>query len=491
MPYTTLFSESARASFGLEDLSRAIILFDEAHNITEAVSSQTTVTLTIHSLAAASSLLIAYMNNLKNKLSSSSTYHLGNLNQLIQNILKYFRKVAAENKGGLLQIHEVLDKSRCLEYDLTALRNFIETANVGRKLAGWRERSKTANSEKESFVNIETIFEFFSCLLRAYKFDSNINMVIDTTTPDNTTITYLPLDISPTFEEIVNSALAVLFTGGTMKPKGQLESILASTAKKLTMKDFPSVIPQRNILTIIVPRLSSTDILFNHANHSNLSTCLTSLTNLLLAVEGTVQGGILVFFTSYANLKEFKGVATKRLKSEFGREVFFDGEDEVFERYGLAVRKSGKAALFSVMGGRLSEGINFKDDLARLVVVVGLPYPNQHSPELKLKMHYFDSKASTTSTAQLDKSTTPNFTISGSDYYTSLCMKVINQTVGRSVRHKNDYATIILFDKRFKNDNTLQGMPQWVVGNRLVLEKEQDIADRIADFTKQMRSSSN
>jgi chromosome transmission fidelity protein 1 len=46
--------------------------------------------------------------------------------------------------------------------------------------------------------------------------------------------------------------------------------------------------------------------------------------------------------------------------------------------------------LLSVVGGKLSEGINFSDGLARCVVVVGMPYSHPNDPEIVSRMAFLD-----------------------------------------------------------------------------------------------------
>lgn len=142
------------------------------------------------------------------------------------------------------------------------------------------------------------------------------------------------------------------------------------------------------------------------------------------------------------------------------------------------------AILFCVVGGKMSEGINFSDDLARCVVIAGLPYPNPSDPELKERMAYLDRKkqtgmqtigvgpgrhqalpASSSSTASASSSSSSSAS-SGRDWYENTTMRAVNQAIGRSIRHGGDWASILLLDSRYCTPRVKSKLPGWI-GDRV------------------------
>ena len=84
----------------------------------------------------------------------------------------------------------------------------------------------------------------------------------------------------------------------------------------------------------------------------------------------------------------------------------------------------------AVVGAKLSEGLNLTDELARAVVIIGLPYPNLASTELKERLkfvselgkhHKIRGNCGVLSTRD-----------AGSEFYENLCMRAVNQSIGKS-----------------------------------------------------------
>lgn len=74
----------------------------------------------------------------------------------------------------------------------------------------------------------------------------------------------------------------------------------------------------------------------------------------------------------------------------------------------------------AVVGAKLSEGLNFSDNLARAVVMVGLPYPNASSPELKERLKYVSNLSK-------QKGETKD---AGKELYENMCLNAVNQSIG-------------------------------------------------------------
>lgn len=119
--------------------------------------------------------------------------------------------------------------------------------------------------------------------------------------------------------------------------------------------------------------------------------------NTIIKLATHIPSGIVCFFTSYKTLDSIleswkKAGILKKMEELKSLHVEKSSRpvDEMLRDYSDGA-KTG-AILFAVVGGKLSEGINFSDHLGRAVVMIGLPFPNRNSVELKEKMKYLDSQ---------------------------------------------------------------------------------------------------
>ena len=61
-----------------------------------------------------------------------------------------------------------------------------------------------------------------------------------------------------------------------------------------------------------------------------------------------------------------------------------------YEMYKDHIQKFNKGIMMCVSRGKLSEGLNFSDNLARACLVIGIPYLLVNDSKVNLKKQYLD-----------------------------------------------------------------------------------------------------
>ncbi|BFU25795.1 DNA repair helicase putative [Entamoeba histolytica] len=284
------------------------------------------------------------------------------------------------------------------------------------------------------------------------------------------------VDAAHAIQPILNKFHSIIFTSGTLSPLKTYINILGLNnvvEEKQITSSFSSM---RRICPLFVTKgfdsisitsqssdtpgteIKQDRILFSsqYAYRTN-RLIIHSYGRLILELSKTVPDGILCFFPSYSymNICISYWDEMKIIESIYSNKLIFvesnDSEETslAFQNYRLACHTGKGAILFCVTRGRLSEGINFTNHLARAVLIIGAPYLQSEILTIKERIEYLDNKK----------------IISKDEYLIFDAMRTCNQCVGRCIRGKNDYAVAIYADKRYKfNDNKIiSSMPQWIV----------------------------
>ncbi|KAI9815168.1 MAG: ATP-dependent DNA helicase chl1 [Thelocarpon impressellum] len=250
--------------------------------------------------------------------------------------------------------------------------------------------------------------------------------------------------------------------------------------ERIKMLSCGHVIPPENLLAMVVskgPSGTGFELTFEKRNSEGL---IDELGGAILNMCMVVPDGVVVFFPSYAYLaqviqqwsKASPGKATtlwERLanrKSVFRESKEGTSAEDTLQEYSHAIDAGKGGLLLSVVGGKMSEGINFTDKLGRCVAIVGLPFPNIHSPEWKAKLEHIESTAYRESAAEgsslSDETRRVQAKAAGRAFYENACMRGVNQSIGRAIRHQNDYASIVLMDQRYGSGRIRGKLPGWI-----------------------------
>ncbi|GJQ82856.1 hypothetical protein Trydic_g2595 [Trypoxylus dichotomus] len=488
IPYNTILHKQTRDANGIK-LKNNIIIIDEAHNLLEAISQMYSSEVTYQQLFHSHKQLKNYRAKYCTRFSAPNLLCINQLVFIVNKLLEVLEKRPDGTENEIYTIGNFVLTAEIDNYNMFKLVKFCNDSKIGYKLHGFsikhpEEANETKNETKRGIkhflssiehkkdLNKETsatlekqpdnpesiptnpllpIISFLESL--TYSYDDGRIMVLNSSDKTQRKLQFLLLNPTENFKDIVREARAVIVAGGTMKPVHEFRNRLfmnaGADASRIVEFSCDHIIPAENILPIIFARGPKQEsLLFNYENRFSMGNTVKSL---LLETCKIVPGGVVVFFPSY----KYENWIWQQLKdTNFGRHVFREpqkssGVDQVLESYAKIIKKpnSPGALLFSVVGGKLSEGLNFSDDLGRCVIVVGMPYANIYATDLKEKMAYLDKLEGLGA---------------GQRFYENLCMKAVNQCIGRAVRHKDDYATVILLDERYNRASTKNSLPDWI-----------------------------
>ena len=582
MPYNMLLLDDLRTSIGI-NLAHSVVIFDEAHNLVEAVNQIYSSNLSSLDLAIASRCMAEYRDRFQSLLTGKNYFYVNILTSVIAGfeILLNGEREAASNKsrsgGGVvtaptadtkissapssssevLSANELLFRCRLDNVNMLKLKRHIAETNLIEKAGGYadhaaKRRAAAAAELSRSSVSVNTkqskktsqcvenqavrgasrVPDENGCgdcsasnqsgrkVSASIDFNSNVNAMrkiteMITCLANNdadgrvsvtrcraasnggqqdavSSIKFILLNPSVHFKKIVDEARSVILLGGTLKPFAYLKSFLYPhlSPDKIRIFSCGHVVSRSNVLTVVACKGPKGNALeFTHG--TRMQPCyLQELYSSLKNISSLVPNGIVVFFSSYqymgaviANWRTtgmYADLAASRhlfieprlavdaeiLWLEYSKQavtgIGVEGEKQDRSRHG--------AMLFCVMGGKLSEGINFSDELARCVVVVGMPYPDGRDAVLQEKLKFANS-------IEKDEN-------AGKRLYEAMCMRTVNQCIGRSIRHINDYAAIVLLDCRYAQPGVIAQLPTWLAKDIEPCTNFQDVESRLRTFFK-------
>lgn len=473
LPYPLLLQKSAREALGIS-IKDNIVIIDEAHNLIDAIADTLSVSLTLNELQTATQQVTAYVQRFKNRLKGKNRVYITQLIRLLNSICDCLQHTTTSMKqqdvsvtGMQLMAGKGVDQIKPHK-----LLQYLHESKLAHKVEGYTDAQANENKHKGILMQLQS---FLAALMNP----TTEGRFFVSRHDAGVVVKYTLLDPKEHFRGIVEGARAVILAGGTMSPMSDYADYLFSylPTQNLQTFSFGHVIPRENMYaTAVAQGPSGREFDFTFEQRSKDSTVL-DLGQLLIKVCQTIPDGVVVFFPSYDYLRQVvsvwkngqRGISTTLSKhKQVFEEVKGTSVEDLLRDYAQAIDSGKGGLMLSVVGGRLSEGINFSDRLGRAVVAVGLPFPNANSAEWKAKVEHVEAAKYKQCKEQehlSDGEARANAKAAGREFYENACMRSVNQSIGRAIRHRNDYAAILLVDRRFATDRIEGKLPGWIRGN--------------------------
>ncbi|KAL3845893.1 hypothetical protein ACJIZ3_003296 [Penstemon smallii] len=491
-PYNYIINPIIRKAMEV-DISGSVIIFDEAHNIED-------ITRDAGSVDLEEDVLLHLQTELGQlSLNDGMTYQP--LFEMIQDVLSWI-----DRRKNTLEKREFQRYSHCWTGD-KALKE-LQEANISQQSFSILQEcaKKAIKAATEAELDVEhltgmaanTLEGLFSSL--NYFFSGNGGHTNDyqlalqrfvKKDEGGCTNTFSLWCLNPAvvFKSIAELSQSVILTSGTLSPLNTFSSELGI--------QFGSSLEAPHVIDVD-SQVWAAAIACGHGNYPLNASYKTaddyafqdSIGKSLEEICMVVPGGCLVFFPSYKLLDKVstRWQETGQWSRLNARKSLFveprgsnqDAFEPVLKGYYDSIRQGTKqvngrrirgkrlgikngvmlespkdtkkegAAFLAVCRGKVSEGMDFSDDNARAVVIVGIPFPNIYDIKVAQKKKFNDTYESSKNL------------LNGNEWYCQQAFRALNQATGRCIRHRFDYGAIIFLDERFHKDRNRAYISKWL-----------------------------
>ena len=476
--YNHVFVENVREAslpaMGIE-LERSILIIDEAHNLPDRIRSGLERRVTDQVFRRARDNIEEYKGNLQRKVDSLDIEESKELirarelekqiDALQAPVQEWLEKLKIENentRGDDLRI-STTDFLEVISKSINGVLDDEQDDDISR-VNGMVQRlfsvviDEEEDSEEDEQNDCTRIAEILEICIR-YRKSPALALVFDHSLEQPRLTSHL-LDPSLLGEEIFERCRGSILMSGTLFPPEMYSEILGVPREKASCRIYSSDFPISNRPVLIASDVTS--------KFTEREMSMSLIGEHVRAVIENTKGNVAIFAPSYSMLDrvhsdfENLGWSSKRVIKEEQRMSKRRVEAMISTLY--EQKDMGGVAIFGVLNGKLSEGVDYSDNILDALVCIGLPMAPPSAKQDAL-IEYFTDK----------------FDRNRAWKYVSLqpAVNSVLQALGRPIMKKEDRAIVVLLEKRMLERRVSDCMPKMM---RMQTSKPSRTAERVRAF---------
>jgi DNA excision repair protein ERCC-2 len=434
--------ETIMKSFG-SGFSKVFLIVDEAHNLPtfarELLSNKLTMSFVERAIKETEIFEHELVGTVKELL-----------NLLMEDIFRHARQTLRSEELKRLNPQEI--------NDLFLAHNGVPGVEAAAMLQEYGESVKQKQLKSGSTRITSYNFRIGTFMENFFKnVGSQYFHLIARGQKDQVTLEVRSFDGREIVDGVLREARGTILMSGFLSPPNVYRDLMLYKANQTCLKEFDPPFPRTNRLILAAKDVSSE---FKRRTDQMLD----KWKRYIEAISDSSRGNLAVFFTSYQLMRRIAS------SIETNRAIIMEEQDT---RRNDVIRKlthSNNSILYGVMGGKLSEGMDYPHNVLKGVVAVGLPYATWDAYQESL-VGYLEQQ----------------FPGNGRTYaYLTPAILRLVQACGRVHRSAEDKGYIVILDDRTIQHYVKRLLPSYFQKEMITVENPSDCARQIERFTLQV-----